>query len=281
MSATTTPATESPAPVADRPAAAIPIVAVANQKGGVGKTTTTVATAVILASRGLRVLLIDLDPQGNATSSLGVDKASLVRTTYDLLIGRAQAVDAARPTGRDGLDIVPTNSNLAAAEIELVDFEDRERQLQRALAGTAERYDLVLIDCPPSLGLLTVNAFTAAGSIVVPIQCEFLPLEGLTQLQRTITQVRQHLNPQLTIAGVLMTMYDARTRLSAQVVEEVRRFYPKELFATVIPRTIRMAEAPSYGLSIAEYDPRSNGATAYVKLTDELADRLDLRLASA
>jgi chromosome partitioning protein len=256
----------------------MPIVAIANQKGGVGKTTTTVATAVILASRGARVLLIDLDPQGNATSSLGIDKGSLVRTTYDLLIGRARATDAARPTGRDRLDIVATNSNLAAAEIELVDMDDRERQLERSLAGAADRYDLVLIDCPPSLGLLTVNAFTAAGSIVVPIQCEFLPLEGLTQLQRTITQVRQHLNPGLTIAGVLMTMYDARTRLSAQVVEEVRRFYPKELFGTVIPRTIRMAEAPSYGLSIAEYDPRSNGATAYQKLVDELASRIGLAL---
>ncbi|HEV2527679.1 MAG TPA: AAA family ATPase [Thermomicrobiales bacterium] len=278
MSATTTPETEPIAHATPSRTHAMPIVAIANQKGGVGKTTTTVATAVILASRGARVLLIDLDPQGNATSSLGIDKGSLVRTTYDLLIGRARATDAARPTGRDRLDIVATNSNLAAAEIELVDMDDRERQLERSLAGAADRYDLVLIDCPPSLGLLTVNAFTAAGSIVVPIQCEFLPLEGLTQLQRTITQVRQHLNPGLTIAGVLMTMYDARTRLSAQVVEEVRRFYPKELFGTVIPRTIRMAEAPSYGLSIAEYDPRSNGATAYQKLVDELASRIGLAL---
>ena len=257
----------------------IPILAIANQKGGVGKTTTSVAIAVMLAREGLRVLLIDLDPQGNASSSLGVDKASLVRTTYDLMIGRARATDAARPSGRENLDIVATSSSLAAAEIELVDIADRERQLQHALIGIEGRYDLVLIDCPPSLGLLTVNAFTAAHSVMIPIQCEFLPLEGLTQLQRTIGQVRQHLNPELGITGVLMTMYDARTRLSAQVVEEVRRFYPKELFATVIPRSIRLAEAPSYGLSIAEYDPKSNGAVAYQRLAAELIQRLGLTVA--
>lgn len=262
----------------DSSVTAIPVVAIANQKGGVGKTTTSVALAVLLARAGLRVLLIDLDPQGNASSSLGIDKGTLVRTTYDLMIGRARAVDAARTTGRERLDIVPTSSALAAAEIELVDVPDREHQLERSLAGIDGRYDVVLIDCPPSLGLLTVNAFTAARSVLVPIQCEFLPLEGLTQLQRTIGQVRQHLNPALTITGVLMTMYDARTRLSAQVVEEVRRFYPEELFATVIPRSIRMAEAPSYGLSIGEYDPRSNGAVAYRRLTVELAGRLGLRL---
>ncbi len=259
---------------------AVPVLAIANQKGGVGKTTTSVATAVMLARAGLRVLLIDLDPQGNASSSLGIDKSSLVRTTYDLMIGRARATDAARPSGRDNLDIVATSSNLAAAEIELVDIDDRERQLQRAIIGIDGRYDLVMIDCPPSLGLLTVNAFTAARSVLVPIQCEFLPLEGLTQLQRTIGQVRQHLNPELVITGVLMTMYDARTRLSAQVVEEVRRFYPKELFATVIPRSIRLAEAPSYGLSIAEYDPKSNGAVAYQRLAGELIQRLGLQVVS-
>jgi chromosome partitioning protein len=258
----------------------IPVLAIANQKGGVGKTTTSVALAVTLAAQGLRVLLIDLDPQGNASSSLGTDKSSLVRTTYDLMIGRARAIEVARPTGRERLDIVATSSSLAAAEIELVDIPDRERQLKRALAGVEERYDLVLIDCPPSLGLLTVNAFTAAHSVVVPIQCEFLPLEGLTQLQRTIGQVRQHLNPDLAITGVLMTMYDARTRLSAQVVEEVRRFYPRELFTTIIPRSIRMAEAPSYGLSIGEYDPKSNGAVAYQRLASELSQRLGLTVGS-
>ena len=270
---------DSAAPTRSGTARRVPVLAIANQKGGVGKTTTSVATAVMLAARGPRVLLIDLDPQGNASSSLGIDKATLVRTTYDLMIGRARAVDAARPSGRDRLDVVATGSSLAAAEIELVDIADRERQLQRALMGIEERYDLVLIDCPPSLGLLTVNAFTAAQSVVVPIQCEFLPLEGLTQLQRTIGQVRQHLNPELTITGVLMTMYDARTRLSAQVVEEVRRFYPKELFATVIPRSIRLAEAPSYGLSIGEYDPKSNGAVAYERLAGELSQRLGLTVA--
>lgn len=267
-----------PAPERQAGPLPVPVLAITNQKGGVGKTTTSVATAVMLAREGVRVLLIDLDPQGNASSSLGVDKASLVRTTYDLMIGRARAIDAARPTGRDGLDIVATSSSLAAAEIELVDIGDRERQLQRALVGIEGRYDLVMIDCPPSLGLLTVNALTAAHSVVIPIQCEFLPLEGLSQLQRTIGQVRQHLNPELGITGVLMTMYDARTRLSAQVVEEVRRFYPKELFSTVIPRSIRLAEAPSYGLSIAEYDPKSNGAVAYQRLASELIQRLGLRV---
>ena len=278
-SSQTTAATPIPTPA--RPAATrpVPVLAIANQKGGVGKTTTSVATAVMLAREGIRVLLIDLDPQGNASSSLGVDKTSLVRTTYDLMIGRATATDAARPSGRENLDIVATGSSLAAAEIELVDIHDRERQLQRSLASVEGRYDLVMIDCPPSLGLLTVNAFTAAQSVVIPIQCEFLPLEGLTQLQRTIDQVRQHLNPELGITGVLMTMYDARTRLSAQVVEEVRRFYPKELFSTVIPRSIRLAEAPSYGLSIAEYDPKSNGAVAYQRLASELIQRLGLNAA--
>ena len=259
----------------------VPVVAIANQKGGVGKTTTSVAMAVMLAARGLRVLLIDLDPQGNASSSLGIDKSTLVRTTYDLMIGRARAIDAARLSGRERLDVVATGPSLAAAEIELVDIPDRERQLQRALDGIDGRYDVVLVDCPPSLGLLTVNAFTAAQSVVVPIQCEFLPLEGLTQLQRTIGQVRQHLNPDLAIAGVLMTMYDARTRLSAQVVEEVRRFYPRELFATVIPRSIRLAEAPSYGLSIGEYDPKSNGAVAYERLAGEIGQRLGLWVGAA
>jgi len=268
----------APAPERQAGPLPVPVLAITNQKGGVGKTTTSVAAAVMLAREGVRVLLIDLDPQGNASSSLGVDRASLVRTTYDLMIGRAQAIDAARPSGRESLDIVATGSSLAAAEIELVDIGDRERQLQRALVGVEGRYDLVMIDCPPSLGLLTVNALTAAHSVVIPIQCEFLPLEGLAQLQRTIGQVRQHLNPELSVTGVLMTMYDARTRLSAQVVEEVRRFYPKELFTTVIPRSIRLAEAPSYGLSIAEYDPKSNGAVAYQRLASELIQRLGLRV---
>ena len=255
---------------------ALPVIAIANQKGGVGKTTTAVALAVELAVAGNRVLLVDLDPQGNATSSLGIDKTALGATTYDLLLGQTTARDAGVPSGRERLTVIPTDSSLAAAEIDLVDVPDRERQLQAALRVVVDQFDVVLIDCPPSLGLLTVNAFTAATDVLIPIQCEFLPLEGLAQLRATIDQVRQHLNPAIRIVGVLMTMYDARTRLSAQVVEEVRRYYPADLFETVIPRSIRLAEAPSYGLTIGEYDPRSNGAIAYRRLVTEIASRLHL-----
>jgi chromosome partitioning protein len=253
-----------------------PVVAFANQKGGVGKTTTAVNTAVCLARRGFRVLLIDSDPQGNATSSLGVDKDGVAATTYDLLMGEATVAAARVADVRPRLDLVAANPSLAGAEVELVDAPERERRLSRGLAGALSRYDLVLIDCPPSLGLLTVNALTAARAVVVPIQCEFLALEGLGQLIATIDLVKRGLNPPLDVVGVLMTMFDARTRLSAHVVDEVRRYFPHRIFAAIVPRSVRLAEAPSYGQAIVEYDPGSRGADAYEAFADELATRLRL-----
>jgi chromosome partitioning protein len=259
-----------------REARAIPVVAFANQKGGVGKTTTAVNAAVSLAHRGYRVLLIDSDPQGNATSSLGIDKLTVGRSIYDVLVDGLSLAEATIPTERPGLDLVPATPMLAGAEIELVAAQQRETRLRHALAGLLPRYDVVLIDCPPSLGLLTVNALTATRSVVVPIQCEFLALEGLGQLMTTIDLVKRGLNPPLDVTGVLMTMFDARTRLSAHVVEEVRRYFPHRMFGTVVPRSVRLAEAPSYGQAIVEYDPSSRGAEAYEAFASELATRLHL-----
>ncbi len=252
------------------------IVAFANQKGGVGKTTTAVSTAVLLARQGYRVLLVDIDPQGNATSSLGVDKHDLLYSGYDVLVNQISVGQAVAVTDRRNLDLVPATAALAGAEVELVDVELRERRLATALASVLNRYQVVLIDCPPSLGMLTVNALTAATDVVVPIQCEFLALEGVSQLVTTIDLVKQGLNPRLDVLGVLMTMFDARTRLSAHVVEEVRRYFPERIFETVIPRSIRLAEAPSYGQSIVEYDPNSRGGVAYKAMTAELIARLGL-----
>ena len=263
-----------PASQPARPAAAI--VAFANQKGGVGKTTTAVNAAVGLVRRGYRVLLIDIDPQGNATSSLGVDKTAPLHSVYDVLVDGLPVPRAVAVTDRPRLDLVPSTPALAGAEVELVDAPERERRLATALAGAADRYHVVLIDCPPSLGLLTVNALTAARSVVVPIQCEYLALEGLGQLITTIDLVKRRLNPPLDVTGVLMTMFDARTRLSAHVVEEVRRFFPDRIFETVVPRSVRLAEAPSYGQAIAEYDPASRGGVAYRAFADELIARLGL-----
>jgi chromosome partitioning protein len=255
---------------------AIPVVAFANQKGGVGKTTTAVNAAVSLAQRGYRVLLIDADPQGNATSSLGVDKLAVPRSIYDVLVDGLSLAEAVMPTDRAGLELIPSTPMLAGAEIELVEAKGRETRLRDALAGSLARYDVVLIDCPPSLGLLTVNALTAARSVVVPIQCEFLALEGLGQLMTTLDLVKRGLNPPLDVTGVLMTMFDARTRLSAHVVEEVRRYFPHRMFGAVVPRSVRLAEAPSYGQAIVEYDPSSRGAEAYETFVTELASRLHL-----
>jgi chromosome partitioning protein len=251
-------------------------IALANQKGGVGKTTTAVNLGVLLARSGLRVLLIDIDPQGNATSSLGIDKSSLSATTYDVLVDRFPANRAAIGTDRPGLSLIPSTPMLAGAEVELVNLPERERRLAHALSPIVTSFDVMLIDCPPSLGLLTVNALTAARYVIVPIQCEFLALEGVGQLVTTIDLVKRQLNPPLDIIGVLMTMYDVRTRLSANVVEEVRRFFPHRIFNTVVPRSIRLAEAPSYGQSIAEYDAQSRGAQAYGEIALELCRRLRL-----
>ncbi len=258
----------------DAPAAAV--VAFANQKGGVGKTTSAVNTAVSLANRGYRTLLIDADPQGNATSSLGIDKFGVDRSIYDVLVDRMPLDQATAPSHRPNLDLVASTPMLAGAEIELVEATGRETRLRDALAGLLPRYDIVLIDCPPSLGLLTVNALTAARSVVVPIQCEFLALEGLGQLMTTVDLVKRGLNPPLDVTGVLMTMFDARTRLSAHVVEEVRRYFPHRMFGTVVPRSVRLAEAPSYGQAIVEYDPSSRGAEAYEAFVNELTTRLHL-----
>jgi chromosome partitioning protein len=251
-------------------------IALTNQKGGVGKTTTAVNISVELAKRNFSALLVDVDPQGNATSSLGLDKRRLTATVYDVLID-GQAVDAVLQRAvRPGLDLLPANASLAGAEVELVEIDDRAYRLKEALTTVQTRYDIVVIDCPPSLGFLTINALTAARHVIVPIQCEYLALEGLGQLIATIDLVKRQLNPGLDVSGVLMTMYDARTRLSAHVVEEVRRFFPRRTFQTVVPRSVRLAEAPSYGQSITEYDSGSRGASAYQQVVDELLDRLNV-----
>lgn len=250
------------------------ILALANQKGGVGKTTTAVNLAGELASRGRQVLLVDCDPQGNATTSLGIPKRDLRYSTYEAIVGVAGLDRAIRSTGRAGLDIVPANEHLAGAMVELVAAERREWRLADAL-GQVVGYDWMLIDCPPSLGLLTLNALCAAHGVIIPLQCEYLALEGLAQLKGTIDRVREHLNPRLTIVGVVMTMFDGRTNLAQQVVEEVRRYFPQRIFNTLIPRSVRISEAPSYGRTIAEYDPSSRGARAYAALADEVLRRVD------
>jgi chromosome partitioning protein len=251
-------------------------LALANQKGGVGKTTTSVSLASQLASSGWRILLIDADPQGNATSSLGIDKRTLQHSAYDVLIEGVAVTDAVVRDARENLDLLGSNPALAGAEVELVNLTRREKRMHAALEPVRDRYDLVLIDCPPSLGLLTVNALAAADEVVVPIQCEYLALEGLMQLINSIDLVKRRLNPALDVLGVVMTMFDPRTRLSTQVVDDVRRYFPSRMFATLVPRSVRLAEAPSYGKTIFEYDSTSRGAEAYRALTDELVWRLEL-----
>jgi chromosome partitioning protein len=246
------------------------VYAVANQKGGVGKTTTVVNLGAYLAAEERRVLLLDIDPQANATSSLGIDKHALARSIYDSIVGDYPLEGALTLTKRLGLDLIPSTPALAGAEIELVGMIAREKRLRVALQPLRARYDFVLIDCPPSLGLLTVNALVAADEVVVPIQCEYLPMEGLAELLRTIDLVRVHLNPSLSIKGLLMTMYDVRTTLAQQVVEEVRAHFPDRVFRTIIPRNVRLSEAPSYGEPIMDYDPKSTGAEAYQALATEI-----------
>jgi chromosome partitioning protein len=251
------------------------ILAIANQKGGVGKTTTAINLGAALAAAGKRTLLVDLDPQANATSGLGFDKGRVERSVYEALIGQRTLADVVMPTAWAGLDLIPSAIRLAGAEIELVGLMAREQRLRRTLGDVVEQYDMTLIDCSPSLGLLTVNALTAASGILIPIQCEYLALEALGQLLNTIGLVRDNLNQRLNITGIVMTMFDARTNLSQQVVEEVRAHFPQQIFQTIIPRSIRLSEAPSYGKPILAYDPSSRGAIAYRQLADELIARLD------
>jgi chromosome partitioning protein len=248
-------------------------VACANQKGGVGKTTTVVNLGSYLALAGERVLVVDLDPQGNATSGLGLDRSAIERSVYDAVIDGASIRELMHPGPLPGLDVVPSTIALAGAEIELATAEARERRLRRLLDTVVGDYDYVLVDCPPSLGLLTVNALTAADSILIPLQCEYYALEGLTQLLATIDLVRDHLNPDLAIKGIVLTMFDGRTKLSADVAAEVRRHLAKLVFTTVIPRSVRLSEAPSHGLPIPRYAPESTGAVAYRNLAQELLDR--------
>jgi chromosome partitioning protein len=249
------------------------ITACTNQKGGVGKTTTVINLAAFLALSGTRTLVIDLDPQGNATSGLGVDRRTVERSSYDLLVDRAPLVELVMGTPVKGLDLLPSSPSLSGAEVELVGLAGRERRLTASLAELNGRYDRVLIDCPPSLGLLTVNALTAADGVLIPIQTEYYALEGLSQLVNTIRRVREGLNPRLEIEGVLLTMYDARTNLSAQVASEVRRHMNGSVYDTIVPRSVRLSEAPSHGLPIALYDPGSRGANAYRELAGEVSAR--------
>jgi chromosome partitioning protein len=249
------------------------VTACTNQKGGVGKTTTVVNLAAYLALSGLSTLVIDLDPQGNATSGLGIDRRAVDRSVYDALINRVPVGELTVGTAVDGLDLVPSAPALSGAEVELVGIPARERRLAASLDGLDGRYDRVLIDCPPSLGLLTVNALTAADGVLIPIQTEYYALEGLSQLVNTIRLVREGLNPRLEIDGVLLTMYDRRTNLSAQVAAEVRRHMNGTVYDTVVPRSVRLSEAPSHGLPIALYDPSSRGAVAYGALANEVAAR--------
>jgi len=249
------------------------ILACSNQKGGVGKTTTVVNLATSLAQAGASVLVVDLDPQGNATSGFGVDRSAIRESMYEVLLGASSLADTHVSTRVDRLRLAPSAIALAGAEVELASAIGRERRLDRALETSRNAFDWIFIDCPPSLGLLTINALTAADAVLVPIQCEYYALEGLTQLIATIDLVRDHLNADLAIAGVLLTMYDARTNLSAEVAAEVRRHLDGSVFETIVPRSVRLSEAPSHGLPIALYRPDSRGAEAYEALARELRSR--------
>ncbi len=238
-------------------------IAIVNQKGGVGKTTTAVNLAACVGKAGKRVLLVDIDPQGNATSGLGVNKKDVLTSTYDLLIGEADAADMRIHTKFSGLDLLPANINLAGAELELSELDNREARIKRFLAPLKAEYDYIFLDCPPSLGLITLNALCAVDSVLVPIQCEYYALEGLSQLMNTIRQVKRRYNALIELEGVLLTMYDGRLNLTQQVVSEVKRFFPQKVYATVIPRNVRLSEAPSFGEPVIYYDKASKGAQAY------------------
>ena len=244
------------------------VISIANQKGGVGKTTTSVNLSALLAKRGKKVVLIDADPQGNATSGLGVDK-DVEKSLYDVLINEEPVAGTLQDTVEKNLKICPSNMNLAGAEVELVSQMSREHRLKEQLEGIKDKFDYIFIDCPPSLGLITLNSFTAADSVLIPVQCEYYALEGLGQLLNTINLVKKHLNKSLEIEGALLTMYDIRTNLSNQVVKEVKKYFDDKVYKTVIPRNVRLSEAPSFGMPITMYDPKSKGARSYEKLAKE------------
>ena len=245
------------------------IIALANQKGGVGKTTTTVNLGTILAKKGKKVLLIDADPQGNATSGLGAEK-EVETSTYDILVNETSIEETIQKTMIKNLKVCPSNMNLAGAEVELVSMMSREYRLKERIEEEKENYDYIIIDCPPSLGLITLNAFTASDSVLIPVQCEYYALEGLEQLMNTVNLVKKHLNKELELEGAVLTMYDARTNLSNQVVKEVKNYFEDKVYKTVIPRNVRLSEAPSFGMPISLYDPKSKGSKCYDKLVKEI-----------
>lgn len=251
------------------------IIAIANQKGGVGKTTTSINLSASLAAKGKKVLMIDTDPQGNATSGFGIDKNDLEDTIYELILGECSVQDCIIKDVIPGVSVLPSNVNLAAAEIELIGVDKKEYILKKEIDWVKDSYDFIIIDCPPSLSMLTVNAMTTADSVLVPIQCEYYALEGLSQLIHTVNLVKERLNPELDMEGVVFTMFDSRTNLSNQVVENVKNNLQQKVYKTIIPRNIRLAEAPSYGMPIQMYEPKSAGAEAYMALANEVIKRED------
>ena len=251
-------------------------IAIFNQKGGVGKTTTNINLAACLALKGKNILVLDIDPQGNTTSGMGISKKGEYKTCYDILIDdRMDPAEAVLHTGIEGLDIIPGSVDMAGAEIELVQLEGREKRLKKALDKIRDNYDYIFIDCPPSLGLLTINSLTAVDSVLIPIQCEFYALEGVSQLMSTIEMVKHSFNKNLEIEGVILSMFDGRTNLSIQVVEEVKKYFGSKVYTTIIPRNVRLAEAPSFGLPISIYDPKSKGAEAYAEFAEEFIEEAE------
>lgn len=251
------------------------VIAIANQKGGVGKTTTAVNLAACLAKAGKKVLLVDIDPQGNSTSGLGIDKRRCEKTVYDCLINEEKMENVSIETKYENLSVCPSNLDLSGAEIELISVMGRENRLKESLVSARDTFDYILIDAPPSLGLITINTLTAADSVIIPVQCEFYALEGVSQLIETIKRIKKALNPNLYIQGIVMTMYDARTNLAMQVVDEVKRFFPGKVYRTIIPRNVRISEAPGFGKPVIYYDESSKGAEAYTELAMEFIESVD------